>query len=178
MLIGILSVVALMFIVGFLMVPFYNWMAKMDGVNGKWMTPTGKLDCGTLDVSRVITVEMSTSLHGNLNFAFTPQVGYIDLHPGQIEKINFIAKNNTGHNILVQCMGSVAPGVGSRYFEVVQDICAKPQFFARDETHLVGLQFYINSKMPKYIKSIILNLTLADANRGLRVRGSSSLAAE
>lgn len=167
----ILFVVVLMFGFSFLMVPMYNWVSRAAGVNGK-LNEIAKpsADCGGIDTTRKITIEVSTSLHAFLNFQFIPLVKRLNIFPGQIAHLKFYVKNNTGQNILVQCLSSVAPGPAARAVKLLKSFCLAQHYLRVGEAVKWPVTFYVDPMLPDYVKVLVFNFTLTNANRSIKQR--------
>ena len=80
-----LSVIALaMFGFGYLLVPLYDVLCDITGLNGKSenITQAQSVDFIT-DESRLITVEFITNLNQGLSWDFKPEVTKLQVHPGK-----------------------------------------------------------------------------------------------
>ena len=73
-----------MFAFGFALVPFYNKICEVAGINN-----VAKADAVTntqVDSTRLITMEFDTNLRSGLNWSFRPLEKSVRFHPGETSK--------------------------------------------------------------------------------------------
>ncbi len=160
----ILAVVVIaMFGFGFAMVPLYNVLCNVTGLNGKTSNQAVALGNTHIDKSRTITVEFVASNNGNLPWQFRPLVRKIKLHPGENKRVAFFAKNESRQTMTVQAIPSVAPGDAARYLQKTECFCFNQQTLKSGEEMDMPLIFHIDPGLPKNIKILTLSYTLFDA---------------
>ncbi|MDO6719004.1 cytochrome c oxidase assembly protein [Psychrosphaera sp. 1_MG-2023] len=153
--------VALMFGFGFALVPLYDVFCDITGLNGKTST-TAAVTSDFVDTSRTITVEFIARTQGSLPWDFRPEVKRIEVHPGEMHELNFIVKNKSVNDMVVQAVPSVSPGIAAAYFNKIECFCFNRQPLEKGETADLGLQFYIDNALPEEYKIVTLSYTLFD----------------
>lgn len=153
--------VALMFGFGFALVPLYDVFCDITGLNGK-TSNTAAVASDYVDTSRTVTVEFIARTQGNIPWDFQPEVKRIEVHPGEMHELNFIVKNKSISDMVVQAVPSVSPGVAAAYFNKIECFCFNRQPLEKGQTADLGLQFYIDSALPPEYETVTLSYTLFD----------------
>ena len=121
-----------------------------------------------VDTSRTVTIDFSTSMQKALNIDFRAMVSKIELHPGANKEVFFLAKNNTGHDITVQAIPSISPGICAKYLQKTQCFCFTQQTLLKNEKALMPVIFHIDPEAPKDCDYVTLNYTMYDATKYLK----------
>ncbi len=163
LLIKLVVVVIGMFGFGYAMVPLYNVICDITGLNGK----TGTLSANeaqqlSVDEDRIITVEFVANLNQNMKMEFKPEVYKMQVHPGKVYDTNFYAKNRTGQRMVGQAVPSVAPNEAAPYFSKTECFCFTNQAFEAEEGRDMPLRFVVNPRLPERVKTISLSYTFFD----------------
>jgi len=164
----ILAGVVLMFGFCYLLVPLYSLVCQREGINGRGTFTATDDTNTTIDRSRTIHVEFSTMVHGHLAMQFRPLVHHIDIHPGETKAVYFFAENDTGNNITVQAVPSVAPAEAARYLKKTECFCFTQQTFFTGEKVDMPVIFRIDSEIPKSVTFLTLHYTMFDATKFIR----------
>jgi cytochrome c oxidase assembly protein subunit 11 len=152
---------------GLALVPMYNVLCKVTGLNGK-TNNTADLVSHTVDQSRWVTVEFTSSVMPGLGWNFYPETTSIKLHPGQIESVNFVAKNVTNEAVSGQAIPSVSPGLASLHFKKIECFCFKKQELQAGETKKMPLRFYVSPELPKDVSVITLSYAFYNADKSAK----------
>lgn len=156
--------VLLMFGFCYLMIPFYQLICKTEGINGKTAaTPSPWNPQTQVDATRNIRVDFTTTLHGALQFKFTPLESRITIHPGERRLVYFYAENQTGKEITVQAIPSITPNDAARFLKKTECFCFTQQYFFKGEKAKMPVYFFIEPGISKEIKEVTLSYTLFDA---------------
>ncbi|HCB13009.1 MAG TPA: hypothetical protein DEP36_05505, partial [Gammaproteobacteria bacterium] len=78
-----LLITAAMFGFGFAMVPIYDVLCQVTGLNGKTGSRVAAVEPMKIDESRTVTVEFVANLNVTAPWEFAPQVTRMTVHPGQ-----------------------------------------------------------------------------------------------
>ena len=158
----VVLVIAAVFMFGFayLMVPFYNALCKQLGINGKPnLAPVA--ESTDQDNSRLITMQFVTSMNANLpSFEFYAKTNSMQFHPGENETVLFFVKNNTDHEVTVQAIPSVTPGLAAQYVKKTECFCFTQQTLAAHEAKIMPLLFHIDKSIPNDMNTLTLSYTL------------------
>jgi len=155
----LLLVVVLMFGFAYSLVPLYNLMCKVLGINGK-TNPTALLAANKTDKTRSITIQFVAHTNSKLDWRFYPMTRSINIHPGENKKINYFAKNLTDHSITVQAIPSVTPGIAAKYLRKTECFCFTNQTLKAGQSFAMPIIFHIDIELPKNIHEITLSYTL------------------
>jgi len=104
----------------FALVPLYDVLCSVTGLNGKTDNSAAVLEKAKVDNSRYVTVQFTTNVMPGLGWNFYPKQNSIKLHPGQIETVTFIAKNITSEVVTGRAVPSVTPGIGAANLKKIE----------------------------------------------------------
>ena len=152
-----------MFGFGYLMVPIYDILCEVTGLNGK----TGVVDASEakaiqVDLSREITVEFVANLNQSASWEFKPDVVSMKVHPGKTYTTTYYARNTASRDVVGQAVPSVSPREASRYFNKTECFCFTNQLFAAKESKHMPLTFVVDPNIPKTVKTLTLSYTFFD----------------
>jgi len=160
----------LMFGFCFAMVPLYGLLCQATGTNNTTRagnvlakeTPAANVS-QTVDRSREVVVQFTTTNHMGLPWDFYPSVKSVKVHPGERVTANFYAKNTTGHEMTVQAIPSMTPTESLAHFHKIECFCFVQQTLKAGEAKTMPLIFQVDTNLPKEIRVITLAYTLFDA---------------
>lgn len=164
-LVTVLGIVVVgMFGFGFALVPIYNSLCKVLGINGKTSGQAAVYDQAKaqVDKSRTITVEFITTKNTTLPWKFYPRVRKLKMHPGEVKKISFYAENDSNRRMTVQAIPSVTPSIAAKYLKKTECFCFTQQTFESREGMDMPVLFHFDTELPKNIKTVTLSYTLFD----------------
>ena len=123
----LLFIVVGMFGFGFAMVPLYDVFCDITGINGKTRSVASSINDAQVDKSRELTVQFVASVKRGMPWEFKPAVSEMKVHPGEIYKTSFFARNLSADNITGQAIPSVAPGQAALYMNKTACFCFNSQ---------------------------------------------------
>lgn len=167
----LILVCGVFFMFGFcyMLVPLYQLICKKEGINGKSALSAVSVNPHMkIDYSRTISVDFTTTLHGNLKFKFIPLSRHIEIHPGERKLIYFYAENQSGKELTVQAVPSITPMDAARFLKKTQCFCFTQQYFFKKEKADMPVYFFVDPSVPAKIKEITLSYTLFDASNYLK----------
>jgi cytochrome c oxidase assembly protein subunit 11 len=150
------------FAFGFALVPLYDVFCSVIGYGDKQSLTEVSAFRVQADESRLVTVEFVTNLPTVGSWEFKPVLHSMRVHPGQLYKADFIARNLTGRDTSAQAVPDVAPSKVAAYFRKTECFCFVPQHFSVGEEKLMPVRFFIDPALPKYIDRITLAYTFYD----------------
>lgn len=156
-----------MFGFGFALVPVYNVICDITGLNGK----TGQLAEAEaaaryeIDTSRTVTVEFVANRNADMPWDFAPEVTRMAVHPGAVYETRYIARNPTTQPMVGQAVPSVAPGKAARYFNKTECFCFSQQPLAAGESKAMPLRFIVDPALPRDVSTVSLSYTFFDITR-------------
>jgi cytochrome c oxidase assembly protein subunit 11 len=153
-----------MFGFGYLMVPLYDIICDVAGLNGK----TGRVEIqaaerSLADEEREITVEFVSVINGGGGWEFKPTKSSMVVHPGQMYTATYFAKNLSNKPAVGQAVPSVAPSAAAKYFNKTECFCFSRQAFEAQGFRDMPLTFIIDPKLPHTIKTVTLSYTFFNA---------------
>ncbi len=161
----LILVCGVLFMFGFcyMLVPIFNLVCKQIGINGK-SARTATINQNTqIDYSRTIRVDFTTTVNGQLKFAFKPLHRRINIHPGETKLVYFFAENQMDKEITVQAIPSITPIDAARFLKKTECFCFTQQYFFKNQKVDMPVYFFIDPAVPKEVKEITLSYTLFDA---------------
>ncbi|MCH8079059.1 MAG: cytochrome c oxidase assembly protein [Proteobacteria bacterium] len=149
-----------MFGFGYVMVPIYDVLCDITGLNGK----TGEIsqseaETNRVDVDRLVTVEFDTNVNPALPWKFKVVEYKMKIHPGEIAEAVFIVENKSDKSVIGQAVPSVAPAQASLYFNKTECFCFIKQVLGPRERKEMIVRFVVDSKLPEKITTMTLSYT-------------------
>ena len=156
-----------MFGFGFAMVPLYNLLCEVTGING---STTGRVKdesilTARVDYNRVITVQFDSTMNMDLPWEIRPMVKKVEVHPGEIKEVKYYAKNNANHAIVAQAIPGISPWQATNHFNKTECFCFAQQKLEAGEAMEMVLRFVIDPALPDQYKTITLSYTFMDTDR-------------
>ena len=154
-----LAVVALgMFGFGFALVPFYNQICAVLGINS--LVEKSDLPSNTqVDVTRTVTIELDSNTSRSLPWRFRPLVSEVKVHPGALTTVEYEIVNELGTAVTGQAVASYGPQFAGEYFKKIECFCFTHQTLAAGETRRLPVSFVVDPKLPKGVNTIALSYT-------------------
>ena len=151
---------------GFALVPLYDHLCRVAGLNGKTFE-TGGLNAagggsesaaqgGLVDVARTVTVEFTATVMPELPWDIRPLDTSIDVHPGQSHSTRFLVHNRSGETLVGQAVPSVSPGQAAAHFHKIQCFCFSQQVLAPGEARELPLTFVVRPDLDANVRTITL----------------------
>jgi len=162
---GKLAVVALaMFGFGYALVPIYNAICQMTGVNilalAELVVPgeKAKVPANTqVDTSRTITVEFDANSRGP--WQFKPAQSSLQVHPGEVMTVMYEFQNTQNRRMAAQAIPSYAPQQAAAHFNKLECFCFNQYTLDAGEKKSWPVVFVIDPKLSKDVKTITLSYT-------------------
>ena len=149
----------------FALVPLYDVLCTMTGLNGKTDTSASLLKNNKVDTTRWVTVQFTSSVMPGLGWNFHPKQSSIKVRPGQVETVLFEAKNTTSQTVAGQAIPSVTPGQAATYLKKIECFCFKRQELKAGETKVMPLRFFVSNELPVDIKEMTLSYSFFSAKQ-------------
>lgn len=156
----LLLLVVGMFGFGFAMVPLYDVFCEITGINGKPSNVAAVHDNSEIDVSREITIQFVASVKRGMPWEFRPEISEMKIHPGQVYKTSFYARNLSNKKVTGQAIPSIAPGLAAIYMNKTECFCFNQQHLNGDEEVDMPLVFFIDKDIPAEIQTLSLSYSL------------------
>ncbi len=157
-----LVVVAMFAFVFVVMVPLYDVLCDVLGINGKTSGARYEVVDAGIDESREIEIQFVTMNNEGMPWEFRPMDRIMRVNPGAANNTAFFASNPLAADMVAQAIPSVSPSRAAEFFHKTECFCFNRQPLAGGETAEMGLQFIIDKALPADIKTITLSYTLFD----------------
>jgi len=154
-----------MFGFGYLMVPIYNILCEVTGINGKTGRITqSQVNANDVDVDRFVTVEFDTNVNPNLPWTFKAVEFKQQVRPGEIAEAVFVVENESNKIVVGQAVPSVAPEQASLFFNKTECFCFTNQELAPGEKKDMIVRYVVDSDLPDKITTMTLSYTFFKAS--------------
>lgn len=151
---------------GFALVPLYNVFCEATGLNGKTNAESVRPAAVKVDKSRWVTVQFTGTVMPGLSWEFHPQQASMRVHPGEIVRVSYYAKNSTNQTIVGQAVPSVTPGQAAQHFVKLDCFCFKQQALEPGAEKEMGLTFIISPELSKEVGTVTLSYAFFPAVKG------------
>jgi|SRR5680860_125910 len=157
-------VVVAMFGFGFAMVPLYDVLCEVTGLNGRSSRMTVAQNIGSMRVvkDRTVTVEFVTNLNQSMNWDFQPTRSTMRVHPGKLYTTSFYARNKALQDMVGQAIPSIAPAAAATYLRKTECFCFRHQAFKAGQRRTMPVSFVVDAQLPEEINTITLSYTFFD----------------
>lgn len=156
----LLLLAVLMFGFGFALVPIYDVMCKAFGINGK---TAGQYEGSQVtDASREVRVQFLATNAVDMVWEFRSKADELDVHPGAVNQVLFVASNPSDHVMTAQAIPSISPSEAAAYFHKTECFCFTQQVLKPGERIEMPVRFIVDRDLPKDVKHLTLAYTLFD----------------
>lgn len=154
-----------MFGFGFAMVPLYEVICELTGLNGRSgsIVTQAATVSDEVDADRSVTVEFVTTVNQGAEWEFRPVTRRVQVSPGELQEVAFIARNTSRRAVIGQAVPSVSPFAAARYLQKTECFCFEQQPFAAEEERMLPLRFVIDPQLPAHVDTVTLAYTFFDA---------------
>lgn len=158
-----------MFAFGFALVPLYRVFCQVTGLNGRIFGAAEVQAETKIDKERTVTVQFLATNNEQLDWDFFPVTEQVKVHPGQLARVSFFAKNKTDHSMTVQAIPSVTPSIAAKYLRKTECFCFTQQTLDSSQALDMPIIFHLDSELPKDISTVTISYTLFDT-AGIKVK--------
>lgn len=155
----LLLLVTLMFGFGFALVPLYNAVCRLTGLNGRGVEVASAAYAGNVDASRSVLVQFVATTSTHLPFNFYPDVGSMQVHLGELYATSFFAANRSSGTVEAQAVASYAPGQAAKYVHKTECFCFTHEIFAPHQTRQMPVKFYLDPSLPRDVNVVTISYT-------------------
>jgi cytochrome c oxidase assembly protein subunit 11 len=167
-----LSVIALgMFGFGFALVPFYDTVCRITGINN--LMKADDVANTQVDTGRDLVVEFDANIH-DLPWRFKPAQSSVTVHPGQIVHVMYEVENMRDTPVSGQAIPSYGPELAGRFFRKMECFCFTRQTLQAGERRQMPVVFVVDPQLPKDINTITLSYTFFEIAGVQRAAGSGA----
>jgi len=144
----------------FALVPFYDLLCKVTGLNGKTGAAVQIAQASKVDTERWVTVEFTSTVMPGISWEFRPAQTRMRVHPGAVTQVSYLAKNPTNQAMAGQAVPSVSPGWAAQHFNKISCFCFQRQVLKPGESKEMPLVFFVSPELPAEVQEISLSYTL------------------
>lgn len=153
-----------MFAFGFALMPLYGLVCDLTGFSGSTSMLVNPADVREQpDASRLVTVEFITTVNGGRPWTFTAETQRLQVHPGQLYTVNFIARNDRDQPVVAQATPNILPRTATKYLKKTECFCFRQQPFAAGEEKHMPMRFMLDPELPADVDTVTLSYTFFDA---------------
>jgi cytochrome c oxidase assembly protein subunit 11 len=153
----LLVVAVAMFGFGYALVPFYEKICEVTGVNR--LLKADEVVNTQIDTARVVTIEFDSNLRDQLPWTFRALEASVRIHPGEMTTVTYEIKNTSNRAVTGQAIPSYGPQLAVRYFKKLECFCFKQQTLQPGETRQMPVVFVIDAALPADVNTITLSYT-------------------
>lgn len=153
-----------MFAFGYALVPLYNVICDITGLNGK----TGRVEATAgdkVDRDRWVTVEFTGNSMSGLPWEFRPLQKTMRVHPGEVAMAYYETRNTVSEAITGQAVPSVAPNKAATHFKKIECFCFSQQQLKAGEHKIMPVQFVVSTDLPKEVGTVTLSYAFFNADQ-------------
>jgi cytochrome c oxidase assembly protein subunit 11 len=165
-----LSLFALaMFGFGWAMVPLYNAICEVTGINTLTKRDEGAAEFARstqVDTSRTIVIEFDSNSHGP--WRFKPERSTLTVHPGELATVVYDLVNTEDRAMAGQAIPSYAPDGSGRFFRKLECFCFEQQALGPGEQRQFPVVFVVDPKLPADVTTITLSYTFFGVGGGAK----------
>lgn len=165
-------VAAAMFGFGYALVPLYDVMCDVLGLNGK---PTrAESAAGPVDATRTVTVEFTGHSMVGLPWEFRAKTASLTVHPGQTAEVVYEVRNRSGETVTGQAVPSVAPGLAAVHFKKLECFCFTQQTLAAGEARDMPVRFVVSPQLDRNVHTLTLSYAFFNTDKAQAARFGGS----
>lgn len=156
----LLVVSVLMFGFGWALVPLYQKICEVTGINVLTSrNPDADNAARNTQVDRTRTVIIEFDANKQGAWRFRPHKNYVEAHPGELVQVQYDLFNLESRPMAGQAIPSYAPMQAAQYLQKLECFCFQQQVLAAGETRQFPVLFFIDPKLPSDVKTITLSYT-------------------
>ena len=161
LLLGCVAVSVVMFGFGYLLVPLYASLCRVVGLN-RLGTADAVASETRPDMNRTVLMQFDSNLRDGLPWVFRPLQATLTVHPGQLVRVAYEARNDSERTIIGQAVASYAPDGAAAYVRKLQCFCFTTQKLAPHEVREMPVLFLIDRSLPREVSTLTLSYTFFD----------------
>lgn len=157
-----LLIVVGMSMFAFALVPLYDLLCEITGLNGDIEEYTFDPASLSLDKSRLVKVNFITNTNAGMPWRFWSEKGGVRVHPGELKEVMFYVKNTTDRVMVGQAIPKLLPFAAGDYFHKTECFCFNQQVLQPGEEMEMPMRFIVGRELPQNVQSINLSYALFD----------------
>jgi len=165
-------VALLMFGFGYALVPLYEKICQVTGINNL-LKPDTVVNT-QVDKSRTIVMEFDANVRGDIAWELTPREHKRMIHPGELVQVTFDLKNASDVPVLAQAIPSYGPQRAGLYVKKLECFCFAQQEILAHENRELTVVLVVDPSIPHDVHTVTLSYTMFEiagsSNRSAAVR--------
>lgn len=152
-----------MFGFAFALVPLYNVICEITGLNGRTFGQAALIDeikASDVPVDREVTIEFLAKAARGMPWEFRPVKDELVVRLGEMNTIKFYVRNRAHETVTGQAVPSVAPGQAALYLKKIECFCFEQQELPAGGELEMGVNFYVDADIPAEINELTLSYTM------------------
>lgn len=164
-----------MFAFGFALVPLYDVICEVTGLNGKTGSRVEVAEAGMLvEEEREVTVQFIAHQNVEMGWEFKPSVNQMKVKPGEVHVMHYRVSNPRSTLMVGQAIPSVAPNAAAGHLNKIECFCFNEQPLQAGETVDMALRFFVDPRLPDNISKLTLSYTLYDITEKSKTQAVAS----
>ncbi|MBU2039646.1 MAG: cytochrome c oxidase assembly protein [Gammaproteobacteria bacterium] len=152
-----------MFAFGWALVPLYDVICDITGLNGKTGGRVDVAEAGLLiDEDRQVTVQFMAHHNAEMGWVFEPSVAQMTVRPGEVNVVSYRVTNPRNTLMVGQAIPSVAPNAAAGHLNKIECFCFEEQLLQPGESADMPIRFFVDPELPGNISKLTLSYTLYD----------------
>lgn len=152
-----------MFGFAFALVPLYDVLCEVTGLNGKTSTQSAlaeEIEGFAVPLDRRVTIEFLASTARGMPWEFRPLEQQMRVQPGTMNTAIFYVRNRARTAIIGQAVPSVSPGRAALYLKKIECFCFEQQKLPAGGEMDMAVSFFIDPDLPADIRKLTLSYTM------------------
>ena len=152
-----------MFGFAFALVPLYNVICDITGLNGRSIAQAALLEeiaPSTAPQNRHVRIEFLAKAARGLPWEFRPLENEMTVRIGEMNRATFYVRNRGHATVTGQAVPSVAPGQAALYLKKIECFCFEQQELPAGADMEMGVSFYVDAELPADISQLTLSYTM------------------
>lgn len=150
-------IAGVMFGFGFAMVPFYEKICEVAGLNS--ILRPDKVQNTQVDLSRSLVMEFDSNVRSGLPWTFRSVEKSVTFHPGELVQVEFEVRNNSDKVLTGQAIPSWGPQVAGRHFRKLDCFCFTQQTLQPGEVRRMPVVFVVETTIPGDVNYVTMSYT-------------------
>lgn len=147
-----------MFGFAFALIPLYTVLCEVTGLNGKTNAESYVSAMNyEIDPNRKVTVDFTAMTAPGFPVSFFPKIKRMEVIPGKMYTMQYIAENRSSETIEGQAVPSVAPGLAALHFKKVECFCFTRQTFKPKDPIEMPVSFIVEPDLDTNVFNITLS---------------------
>lgn len=167
-----LALVAVFFTAfGFALVPLYDVLCRVTGLNGRTNTSAYTPVANTqVDAQRWVKVEFLSHTMPGVGLDLKPETFLLKVNPGGIVHTHYVVHNRGERVFVGQAVPSITPAAAATHFRKIDCFCFAQQTLQPGERRTMPVVFVVDPKLDHEVRTITLSYTFFQAPQAAQAR--------